>query len=410
MAQAELNIMTSGHVDHGKSTLVGALTGVFPDTHSEEVKRGITIKLGYADATISKCGKCGKLVTNEMAKGKCAYCSAPASELQALRKVSFLDAPGHETLMATVVAASSIVDGGLLIIAANEECPQPQTLEHFLVLQAVGVKHLVIVQTKVDLVEKAKAVENYNKIKALIKGTAFENAPIIPVSAVHSTNLNRLLEAIQESIPTPERNDKAEPLFLVARSFDVNLPGAKIEGLKGGVLGGSVVRGSFKSGDEIEIVPGYLSVRKERETYHAIKTKIVGLHAGGKVESARPGGLVGIGTSLDPALTRGDGLAGNFVVKSGSPAPVFLECAVEITPVARSLAKFSEGFVENEPLVFGIGTETTVGFVQGKAKGKGKKAYSIRFKKPVCAVGGTPFAILRRSANRWHFYGTAKIV
>ena len=410
MTQAELNIMTSGHVDHGKSTLVASLTGIFPDTHSEEIKRGITIKLGYADATIAKCAKCSKYSTLEIVKNKCPYCGASAGELKPGRKISFLDAPGHETLMATVVSASSIVDGALLVIAANEECPQPQTLEHLLVLQAVGVKNLVIVQSKLDLVEKQKALANYAQIKQLVKGTTFENSVIVPVSSVHGTNFSSLLEAIEENIPTPAREDKAEPLFLVARSFDVNLPGAPVSKIKGGVMGGSVVRGVFREGDEVLVLPGYLSVKKERETYHPIKTKIASLFAGGKVEEARPGGLVGIGTLLDPAISRSDGLAGNFVVNASTPASTESECAVEITPVQRSLAKFSQGFVENEPLVLGIGTETTVGFVQGKAKGKGKKAYALKLRKPVFASPGDRMAILRRAGQRWHFYGTAKIV
>jgi len=408
MAQAEINVMTSGHVDHGKTTLVYALTGVFPDTHSEEVKRGITIKLGYADATIAKCAKCGKRYTLEVAKGKCTACGS--SELQAERKISFLDAPGHETLMATVVSASSIVDGALLIIAANEECPQPQTLEHLLVLQAVGIKNLVVVQTKLDLVDRLAARENHAQIKKLLAGSGFENAPIIPVSAVHATNISELLTAIQEGFATPARKDDAEPVMLIARSFDVNLPGTAISKLKGGVLGGSIAKGVLKEGDEIEIVPGFFSVKKERESYKPVKTRITSLSAGGKVEVARPGGLVGIGTALDPALTKSDGLAGNFIIKASSPYTLVNECAMEITPVERSIAKFSPGFVENEPLVFGAGTETTVGFVQGKAKGKGKKAFLMRLKKPVLVQPDAKLAVLRRANNRWHFFGTAKIV
>lgn len=405
MVQAELNIMTAGHVDHGKTTLVWSLTGFFPDMHSEEIKRGITIKLGYADAWIHECRTC-KPPLNFTTKEKCARCGSATKEV---RRVSFLDAPGHETLMATVVAASSIVDGALFVVAANEECPQPQTLEHLMVLEAAGVKNVVVVQTKLDLVDKEHAIRNYSQIRKLLAETAYEKAPVIPISAINATNLDVLAYAIQEFIPTPERDANAPALMYVARSFDVNLPGTPCARIVGGVLGGSIAQGVLNEGDAIEILPGYLQVRKEREFYHALRTKIISLNAGGRVQQAKPGGLVGIGTLLDPALTRADALSGSVVGKPGTLPPLISECALEITSVKRQLAKFSEGFIENEPLVLGIGTATTVGFVQGKAKGK-RKALEVKLKKPVCARVGDKMAVLRRSANRWHFFGTAKIV
>lgn len=402
MAQSEINVMSAGHVDHGKTTIIQSITGKNTDTHSEEVKRGITIKLGYADVVVRKCDKCGTFTLKE----KCEKCILPTKES---RRISFLDAPGHETLMATVVAASSIVDGALFIIAANEKCPQPQTLEHMLVLDAIGIKKVIVVQTKVDLVTKEQALQNYKEIKELVRGTALENAPIIPVSAVTNTNIDRLIQAINEVIPTPKREEGTEPLFFVARSFDVNLPGSEITKINGGVLGGSIVHGMLKEGDEIEILPGYITVKKERESYNPIRTTIASLNANGKVSEAHPGGLVGIATMLDPALTRADALAGSVVGKPGTLPPVLHEVELKVKPIKRQSVVFAETFVENEPLVLGIGTATTVGFVQGKSK-KNKSAYKLVLKKPVCCKAGDVAALLRRAGNRWHFYGTAEII
>ncbi|MEM5781895.1 MAG: GTP-binding protein, partial [Candidatus Aenigmatarchaeota archaeon] len=154
----EINIGTLGHVDHGKSSLVQALTGKWPATHSEELKRGITIKLGYADATVYKCEKCDMLCTSE----KCPKCF---EKCEPIRTLSFLDAPGHETLMATVLSGASLMDGILFVIAANEKCPQPQTKEHLTVLEIAGIKNIVFVQNKIDLVTKEQALENYKQIK-----------------------------------------------------------------------------------------------------------------------------------------------------------------------------------------------------------------------------------------------------
>lgn len=197
----EVNIGTLGHVDHGKSTLVEAITGKWPAVHSEELKRGITIKLGYADATIYKCPKCNGLLSTE----KCP-CGEPA---EPQRTVSFVDAPGHETLMATVLAGASLMDGVLLVIAANEQCPQPQTAEHLMVLDTVGIKNIIIVQNKIDLVSEEAAKENYKQIRKFVGGSVAEAAPIIPVSAQQRVGLDSLLAAIQENIPTPVRDPAA---------------------------------------------------------------------------------------------------------------------------------------------------------------------------------------------------------
>lgn len=384
--------MTAGHVDHGKTTLIAALTGVTTDTHSEEIKRGITIKLGYADVVISKAPD-GTLTVG---KG------------EPVRKISFLDAPGHETLMATVIAASSIVDGALFVIAANEKCPQPQTLEHLLVLESIGVKNVIIIQTKVDLVTKEQAMKNYREIRELLKGTLYENAPVIPISAVLKTNIDKLLQAVLDYIPVPKHDENAAPLFLVARSFDVNKPGTPAAKITGGVIGGSVVQGVFREGDEIELVPGYMYEKKEKKSYIPIKTRIVSINAGGKATEARPGGLAGLATELDPSLASGDALVGCVIGRPGTLPPVLNELNVKITPLKRTLTSFPETFVENEPVVVGCGTATTIGFVQGKSKGN-KQAYKMLLRKPICANPGSVVAILRKASNRWNLFGTGTI-
>ena len=123
--------------------------------------------------------------------------AAPRPKL--VRKISIVDAPGHETLMTTVIAATSILDGVLFLIAANEPCPQPQTAEHLLVLNSTGIKNIIVVQTKIDLVTKEKALENHKQIKQFLKGTVAEKAPIIPVSANAGLNIDALLRTIMIS-------------------------------------------------------------------------------------------------------------------------------------------------------------------------------------------------------------------
>ncbi|MDO5846454.1 MAG: translation initiation factor IF-2 subunit gamma, partial [Methanocorpusculum sp.] len=224
-----VNIGVVGHVDHGKTTLVGQLTGSWTDRHSEELKRGISIRLGYADATFYKCPKCGGADSWSLTD----VCPKCGEKLEPVRSVSFVDAPGHETLMATMLSGSAIMDGAMLVIAANEPCPQPQTKEHLMALELTGIKNIVIVQNKIDVVPQKQALENYKQIKAFVRGTVAENAPIIPVSAQKKINFSMLMDALNHAVPDAERDETASPVMLIARSFDVNRPGSSWKDIKG---------------------------------------------------------------------------------------------------------------------------------------------------------------------------------
>ncbi len=400
--QPEVNIGVVGHVDHGKTTLVQALTGVWTAKHSEELRRGMTIKLGYAEAPIAKCPNCEEpqAYTTEP---KCKHCG---SETQLLRRVSFVDAPGHEVLMATMLSGAALMDGAILVIAANEPCPQPQTREHFVALEIIGVKNLIIVQNKVDVVPKEKALENYKQIKKFIEGTWAEDAPIIPVSALHKANIDIVLEAIQEYIPTPQRDPSKPPIMFVARSFDVNKPGTKPENLVGGVIGGSLMQGVLRVGDEIEIRPGIRITKGGKTTYEPLYTEITSLRFGElEVKEARPGGLLAVGTKLDPSLTKADNLVGNVVGKPGQLPPVRQELRIEYNMFERAvgtkeLAKVAPLRLK-EPVMITIGTAITLGIVTKL----GKDEMELLLKRPVVAWEGARVAISRQVLGRWRLVG-----
>jgi translation initiation factor 2 subunit 3 len=315
-----------------------------------------------------------------------------------------VDAPGHETLMATVISASSILDGALLIIAANEPCPQPQTKEHKMVLEILGVKNIVVVQNKVDLVSKEKAKEHYKQIKEFLKGSIYENAPIIPISANYNVNLDVLIEAIEKYIPTPKRNDSAEPLFFIARSFDVNKPGTDIKKLVGGVAGGSVVSGQFKVGDEIELAPGIVRIGKSNP--EIIKTKILAMYAGSeKVDVAKPGGLIAIQTDLDPSLAKADGFLGNVISTKGHLPPIHNSLKLEYSLLDR-VDYANQSIKEGEAIVISVGTSTTIGVAQKVKKNK----MEVVLKRPVCAPVNSKVAISRRVNQRWRLAGAGVIL
>ncbi|HDN51128.1 MAG TPA: translation initiation factor IF-2 subunit gamma [Thermoplasmatales archaeon] len=406
MSQPEINIGMVGHVDHGKTTLTQALTGKWTDEHSEELKRGISIKLGYADASFYKCPECPEPICYSN-KPVCPHCGG---KTELLRKVSFVDAPGHETLMAVVISGAAIMDGALLLIAANEPCPQPQTEEHLMALDIVGAKNIVIVQNKVDLVSNEEAAKNHEQILSFIEGTCAEDSPVIPVSAHHEVNLDTLIMAIEEYIPTPERDIKKPPLMYTARSFDINKPGTLPADIMGGVIGGSLKQGVLEVGDTIEIRPGTKIEEHGKAKYESLFSEISSIFTGGKqVKKAGPGGLLSIGTYLDPSLTKADTLAGKVVGKEGQLPPVYYDVCMRVELLNRVLGekveKKIEGIKTNEPLMLTVGTATTVGIVK-HAK---KDVVEADLKIPVCAEEGQRIAISRNVMGRWRLIGYGEI-
>jgi len=400
-----VNIGTSGHVDHGKTTLIQALTGVWTSAHSEELKRGITIRVGYADAAFYKCKDCESPIGYSVTP-KCNNCG---KESELLRVVSFVDSPGHESLMANMLSGSALIDGAMLVVAANEKVPQPQTKEHLLALQTLGIKQIVLVQNKVDLISYEEAMENYSDIVKFVKGTNAAKAPIIPISAQSKLNIDALIGAIESTIPTPERDLSKNTVMHVLRSFDVNKPGAKIRDMKGGVIGGSITQGTFKVGDEIEIKPGLANEKTGK--YEAIVTQIASLGTGaGIVEEVKPGGLIAIATKLDPAMTRSDSLIGSVIGKPDTLPENSYNAKIEVNLFDTAVGSGDEIKVSSiqtgESLRLSVGTAPLL----SKVTSVRGKTVEIQFKRPVCLFDNSKVAISRRIAERWRLIGAGVAV
>ncbi len=397
--QPEVNIGLVGHVDHGKTTLTQALTGEWTDRHSEELKRGISIKLGYADAAFYQCPNCPEPLGYSI-EPKCANCGG---EAKFLRAVSFVDAPGHETLMETMLSGAAIMDGALLLVAANEPVPQPQTREHLYALDIIGVHKVVVVQNKIDLLSTEEAEKNYHQIVDFLKDSPISSAPVVPISANHRVNIDALIGAIQETIPTPVRDPKKPPLMYVARSFDINRPGTRPVDLRGGVLGGSLIQGHLKVGEEIEIRPGPQGAASAHaESLHTHVTSIIS--GGQEWDELHPGGLAAIGTSLDPALAKGDGLTGRLVGTAGTLPPVSQKIRLRATLLDRVLGAQREIKVEkirtSEVLAVTVGTTIAAGKVTS-ARGDDVE---LALNRSVTVFPGSRVAISRK-LNAWRLIG-----
>jgi translation initiation factor 2 subunit 3 len=306
--------------------------------------------------------------------------------------------------MANMLSGSALMDGAILVVAANEKVPQPQTREHLLALQVLGIQQIVIVQNKADLTEYEEAAENYKQIKGFVNGSVAEEAPVIPVSAQHKLNIDALIEAIENNIKTPPRNRDAKAVMHVLRSFDVNKPGIPIKQVKGGVIGGALIQGEFKLEDEIQIRPGFLDEKKGR--YEPINSTVSTLGTGaGLVEKVKPGGLVAIGTKLDPTFVKSDSLIGSVVGKPDALPDDVDDISVEVhlfdTAVGTQDMVKVEPIKAKEPLRLNIGTAATLGTVVSVKDVK----IEVKLRKPVCLMPRSRVAISRRITDRWRLIG-----
>uniref|UniRef100_A0A7S3G4A0 protein-synthesizing GTPase n=1 Tax=Palpitomonas bilix TaxID=652834 RepID=A0A7S3G4A0_9EUKA len=421
--QATINIGTIGHVAHGKSTVVKALSGVQTVRFKSELERNITIKLGYANAKVyslddPKIGRPQCYTTFGSGKEdnpKCDFQGATANwKLE--RHVSFVDCPGHDILMATMLNGAAVMDAALLLIAGNETCPQPQTSEHLAAVEIMRLSNILIVQNKIDLVKEATALEQHEDIKKFVQGTVAESAPVIPISAQLKYNIDVIAEYIIKKIPIPTRDFISPPRMIVIRSFDVNKPGAELDELKGGVAGGSILRGVIKRGQEIEIRPGIV-FKDDSGKYkcESIFSKVVSLFAEeNPLEFAVPGGLIGVGTMIDPMLTRADRLVGQVLGEVGELPEVFCEIEINYFLLRRLLGVKTEGesksakvqkLTKGEVLMVNIGSTSAGGKVHAVKADLAK----IILTSPVCTEVGEKVALSRRVNKHWRLIGWGQI-
>lgn len=377
-----LNVGMVGHIDHGKTTLLSKITGKFADTHSEELKRGITIKLGYADVILEKNGK--------------------------KRYISFVDCPGHEMLMATMLSGAALIDVAILVIAANEGI-KPQTKEHLVALQAKKIDKIIIIQNKIDLVAKEKALENYQDIRKFVRGTIAENSPIIPVSAQQEINIEKIKEILLE-IDIPKRDLKSKAEFLIARSFDINRPGTEIKDLYGGVIAGVLKKGVLKIGDEIEIKPGLLEESAHQLLYKTIKTKITSIYRGSyPINQATPGGSLAFETELDNIVTKSDALSGSIASLPKNLPDMNEKIKIKCQLFSEVFGQENQSKIENlklgEMIMISVNTTITVGKIE-KIK---NDELELSLKIPIVPIQRNSIGIARNINGHWRLIGYGEI-
>jgi len=436
--QATINVGTIGHVAHGKSTVVKAISGVQTVRFKNELVRNITIKLGYANAKIYKGDPLppttktddseAKEETTTQQKGG-FYTSRGSAHPDSFidedtkihyrlrRHVSFVDCPGHDILMATMLNGAAVMDAALLLVAGNETCPQPQTSEHLAAVEIMRLENIIILQNKVDLVKPDAALAQHDQIRKFVAGTVADSAPVIPISAVLKYNIDVVCEYLIHKIPVPLRDFTSHPRLIVIRSFDVNKPGQDVSNLQGGVAGGSILQGVLRVGDEIEVRPGIVSKGDGDGDIKCspIFSKVSSLYAeSNDLQYAVPGGLIGVGTRIDPTLTRADLLVGQVLGLRGQLPAVFAEIEISYYLLRRLLGvKMSDGgkqakvqkLSKSEILMVNIGSTATGGKVIAVRADLAK----IALTQPVCTQEGEKIALSRRVDKHWRLIGWGQI-
>mmetsp|Transcript_11877 Transcript_11877/g.16095 ORF Transcript_11877/g.16095 Transcript_11877/m.16095 type:complete len:458 (-) Transcript_11877:139-1512(-) len=422
--QATINIGTIGHVAHGKSTVVKAISGVQTVRFKNELERNITIKLGYANAKIYTCEDpacprpetfCAYGSSKEDAP-LCTVTGFQDKRMKLMRHVSFVDCPGHDILMATMLNGAAVMDGALLLVAGNESCPQPQTSEHLAAVEIMKLKHILILQNKIDLISESVAANQHEQILRFIQGTIAEGAPVVPISAQLKYNIDVVCEYICNKIPVPVRDFTSSPHMIVIRSFDVNKPGAEVDDIQGGVAGGSILVGVLRAGQEVEVRPGIVSKGQDGKVMVTpIFSRIVSLFAEqNPLQFAVPGGLIGVGTTVDPTLTRADRLVGQVLGEVGKLPQVFAELEVNFFLLRRLLGVRTQGnekagkvqkLAKSEVLMLNIGSMSTGARVLAVKADMAK----LQLTSPVCTLEGEKVALSRRVEKHWRLIGWGQI-
>lgn len=254
-------------------------------------------------------------------------------------------------------------------------------------------------------------------IRRFIEGTVAEGAPIVPISAQLRYNLDAVADYLVNHIPVPVRDFTSKPHMIVIRSFDVNKPGEEVKDLKGGVAGGSIIKGVIKLGQEIEVRPGIVSKDSDgKPVCQPILAQVVSLFAEkNTLQYAVPGGLIGLGTKIDPTLTRTDRLVGNVIGDPGHLPDIFGELEINFFLLRRLLGVKTEGdgkssskvskLSKDEILMVNIGSTSTGGRVKAVKHDLAK----IVLTTPVCTANGEKIALSRRVDKHWRLIGWGEI-
>ncbi len=390
--QPNMNIGTLGSVSDGKSTMIYQLTGIKTQKHSSEKQRNITIKPGYANLKIWYCGSCEEYDSSSSDKTNllCKYCNTD-SEL--VNHISFVDCPGHAELILTMMGSLSLMKGSVVVISAAEPInKKPQLRQHLIASKMANIDKLIICFNKLDLITKEVAIERKKELDNLLKELEIEPYIIIPTSFNKKLGLKYLLKAMMEVFPPHEPTTNNDTFFRITRSFDINKPGTSWQDVNGGVIGGSLINGELNIHDTVEIKPGILSKGKDGKfVCQSIITKIVSLETDGNIlNKVVPGGLIGIGTEIDPYYCKNDMLSGNVMGKPGTLPNVYHEVKLKYKKLDEFDGKWEPK--NGDTIFLQIGNVS----VESRLAKVNKENFTFTLLKPACIEDNSKILICRK--------------
>jgi len=390
--QPELNIGTCGHVSDGKTTLVKMISGTSPMKYKTEKMRNLTIKLGYANSFLYSCSceNNNKFCYNPNSE----FCKDCKQKYIKQKYISFVDCPGHHSLMTTMLNGTSVMDIVLFVIAADKKCPQQQTKEHLKALTIMNLNKVIIVQNKLDLVSRTQAIENFKQIKDFIKDTIIQDAPIIPLSAQLGINLNILCKYLINQ-PKIIRNISDPFKMVIIRSFNINKPNCDYKTIKGGVIGGTIISGTLKINDKIIIKPGC----KINDNYVPLEAKVVSIKSDiYNIEEAIPGGLIALELTIDPFFTQADSLVGNIAEKHNTNEIInSIKLEYHLLKDQKKKIKIKK----NDDILLNVFSSNVQSKVLKKYKENNKKFINIgNFNKPININKHENITLLKRINNQ----------
>lgn len=397
--QPIINIGVIGHVADGKSTIVRDLTGTATQKYKNEMKDGITIKLGYANAKIFKCPSCESPESYQSCKSDVVEydCKQCGSKCELVNHISFVDAPGHNKLMATMLNGTCVMNYTMLVESAENSLggnkigiPAPQTKEHMMITQLAGIQTKIVCLNKLDLVKKQNAKLLMEKMRNYLNEHNTD-APLIPTSATLGINIDVLCEYLS-NLQIPEKDLLSPFKMMIIRSFNINHSNIKICDIRGGVIGGSLVRGILRPNMNVVIYPGYIYKKSNKWEYKPIKAKTISISSDKTLlDYAISGGLIGVQLDIDPALSGDDKLVGQIMIPDNDEAlrkiHVFDNVSVKYKDVNEII-----NYNENDVFMININANN----LNGTVINTGNNTIELKFDKPICAEIGDKITISRK--------------
>lgn len=394
-----LNIGTLGSVSDGKSTLVYGLTGTRTQKHSTEKHRNITIKSGYANLKIWKCKECDELYSSnsELNEYICKSCDI---DCDLVNHISLPDLAGHVSLILNTMCSVCLMKGAIVVVSAAEPISmKPQLTQHLATLKLSKIEKIIICFNKLDLISKEIALIRKKELDELLIKLDIKPYVIIPTSLSKQIGLNHVLKYLMEIFPPTLETTNEKSIFRITRSFDVNKPSTEWLNVNGGIVGGSLISGKLAVNDQIEIRPGIVSKNKTGQFItQPIITKILSLESDKiKIDHVTPGGLVAIGTEIDPYYCKNDALNGNVVGLVGHLPEVYTE--IEIKYIGTEVFDCKWNPQINDTLFLQTSNIST----EAKLISIGEK-YKFQLMKPICIENNIMIIVCKKDE------GTMKIV